>query len=195
MLHLLKTLTFQCNEVILLSPNNEGFPVNDIEWDHELIIWTHWHQLLIRTSFITVILAWWWHTYTHTHTHTHTNKHSSGRQMLGGHLPRSMGRVGEEVWVNRDPRGTAGHTLMEISRDSDSHTHTYNRGRCSFLCVFSSCRHLTGEGNQAQRYAIKGTCSTQLQSFTSLLKVSCIAVPLKQIYKYIICDPGPQNQS
>lgn len=58
-----------------------------------------------------------------------------------------------------------------------THTHTYNRGRCSFLCVFSSCRHLTGEENQAQQYAIKGTCSTQLHSFTLLLKVSCIAVP------------------
>ncbi len=191
MLHLLKTLTFQCNEVILLSPNNEGFPVNDIERDHELIIWTHWHQLLIRTSFITVILAWWWHTYTH--------KQTLIRQAdAGWAFTQINGAVGEEVWVNRDPRGTAGHTLMEISRElwfRLTHTHTHNRGRCSFLCVFTSCRHLTGEGNQAQRYAIKGTCSTQLQSFTSLLKFSCIAVPLKQISKYIICDPGPQNQS
>lgn len=72
-------------------------------------------------------------------------------QKLGGHLPRSMGRAVEEALANGDPHGTArarsdGDQLRQFCRGGSlsgelrfSLAHIHNRGRISFLWVFSSC--------------------------------------------------------
>lgn len=131
---------------------------------------------------LTVTLAWQWHTYTHKQT---LISHflcilGGSRQRLGGHLPRSMGRAGEEVWVNREPRGTTGHTLMEISRElrfrlthswvfTDSWVFTEED---ALSCVFSQAvkelslvRKMKLERCiQTQKFSIKGIglCFTQV---------------------------------
>lgn len=49
-----------------------------------------------------------------------------------------MGRAEEEVLVNEEPHGIAGHTLMEISRELTFRlTHTHTTEEDALSCVFS----------------------------------------------------------
>lgn len=154
-----KIQTFQCNSVILLSQNNEGFPVNDTQ-----------NRTVNSSSEHTDISCLLGRFLQPSHwpggdTLTHTSKHSSvissvfwgaaGRGWVGIYPDQWGVQKRKCEWT--EPHGIAGHTLMEISRELTFRlTHTHTTEEDALSCVFSQAVKELSRVRKMKLYCIKG---------------------------------------